>query len=224
MFYGTGGFAYGGGSRHFDVFDSLNGWDWNGNGGSKTRTGWTLGAGVEYAITNNITIKGEYLYYNLGSSRHCDLPPIRLPTSVWPASYATREGQLRRLDRPRRRQLQVLIASLGASRRMKGRPLAFPFGCYAGHAGCRMRRPAAPNGLENAPLNRKNAGGEVEPRLRLFAGAEARSELRVVTAPPAPARSPWRRPRLHALARSCPAPSRRRSDRAPCAAAAGPSG
>ena len=31
------------------------------------RTGWTLGAGVEYAITNNITIKGEYLYFNLGS-------------------------------------------------------------------------------------------------------------------------------------------------------------
>ena len=61
MFYGTGGFAYGGGSRHFDNFDSLNGWDWNGNGGSNTRTGWTLGAGVEYAITNNITIKGEYL-------------------------------------------------------------------------------------------------------------------------------------------------------------------
>ncbi len=50
MIYGTGGFAYGGGSRHFDVYDSLNGWGWFGNGGSQTRTGWTLGAGVEYAI------------------------------------------------------------------------------------------------------------------------------------------------------------------------------
>ena len=33
---------------------------------SKTRAGWTLGAGLEYAITNNLTVKGEYLYYNLG--------------------------------------------------------------------------------------------------------------------------------------------------------------
>ena len=88
MFYGTGGFAYGGGSRHFDVFDSLNGWDWNGNGGSNTRTGWTLGAGVEYAITNNITIKGEYLYCNLGSSNSVTVanPPASL---IWPGTYAS---------------------------------------------------------------------------------------------------------------------------------------
>ena len=25
------------------------------------QVGWTVGAGVEYAITNNITVKGEYL-------------------------------------------------------------------------------------------------------------------------------------------------------------------
>ena len=92
MFYGTGGFAYGGGSRHFDVFDSLNGWDWSGNGGSQTRTGWTLGAGVEYAITNNITIKGEYLYYNLGSSNAVIAPQSRLPV-LWPASLRDGEGQ-----------------------------------------------------------------------------------------------------------------------------------
>jgi outer membrane immunogenic protein len=88
MFYGTGGFAYGGGSRHFDVFDNLNGWDWGGNGNSQTRTGWTLGAGVEYAITNNVTIKGEYLYYNLGSSRSVIVPNLAA-NGVWPASYAT---------------------------------------------------------------------------------------------------------------------------------------
>ncbi|WP_158815632.1 outer membrane protein [Methylocapsa sp. S129] len=33
---------------------------------SETRVGWTLGAGGEYAITNNITVKAEYLYANLG--------------------------------------------------------------------------------------------------------------------------------------------------------------
>lgn len=37
--------------------------------GSKTSTqvGYTVGAGVEYAVTNNWIIRGEYLYYNLGS-------------------------------------------------------------------------------------------------------------------------------------------------------------
>lgn len=67
MFYGTGGVAYGGGSSHFNVFDSTTSSYWTGSP-SSTRVGWTLGAGVEYAITNNITIKGEYLYYNLGST------------------------------------------------------------------------------------------------------------------------------------------------------------
>ena len=53
MIYGTGGVAYGGGSRHFEVFDNDDGWDWNGGGGSSTRVGWTIGAGVEYAFTDN---------------------------------------------------------------------------------------------------------------------------------------------------------------------------
>ena len=35
MIYGTGGVAYGGGSRHFEIFDNLNNWDWNGSGGGK---------------------------------------------------------------------------------------------------------------------------------------------------------------------------------------------
>ncbi|MCV9938448.1 porin family protein [Boseaceae bacterium BT-24-1] len=44
LIYGTGGFAY----------------------GDDSRTGWTLGAGVEYAFTNNITARIEGLYVNLG--------------------------------------------------------------------------------------------------------------------------------------------------------------
>ncbi|WEK52560.1 MAG: porin family protein [Candidatus Kaistia colombiensis] len=36
-------------------------------GGTKTFTGWTVGAGLEYAITTNITAKVEYLYADLGS-------------------------------------------------------------------------------------------------------------------------------------------------------------
>jgi outer membrane immunogenic protein len=67
MIYATGGVAYGGGSTSFNAFDSTEGAFWSGSP-SSTRVGWTIGGGVEYAITNNITIKGEYLYADLGSS------------------------------------------------------------------------------------------------------------------------------------------------------------
>ena len=36
------------------------------NRGSSTKTGWTVGGGVEYAFTPNWTVKAEYLYSNLG--------------------------------------------------------------------------------------------------------------------------------------------------------------
>jgi outer membrane immunogenic protein len=65
LVYGTGGFAYG------DVKTTLNG-NLDGQGFdysySDTQTGWTVGAGVEYGITKNITLKAEYLYVDLGSS------------------------------------------------------------------------------------------------------------------------------------------------------------
>ena len=35
-------------------------------GRSTTQVGYTIGGGVEYAITNNVTLKGEYLYVDLG--------------------------------------------------------------------------------------------------------------------------------------------------------------
>jgi outer membrane immunogenic protein len=68
MIYATGGVAYGGGNANFSAFDSATGAFWTGSP-SSTRVGWTIGGGVEYAITNNITIKGEYLYADLGSSK-----------------------------------------------------------------------------------------------------------------------------------------------------------
>lgn len=66
LVYGTGGLAIG------DVKRSAGYWSagvplYYGSK-SDTRVGWTLGAGVEYAITNNLSVKGEYLYYNLGKT------------------------------------------------------------------------------------------------------------------------------------------------------------
>ncbi|MGO4571347.1 outer membrane protein [Microvirga sp. 2TAF3] len=51
LVYATGGFAYG------DVGGSF--------GGGGSNGGWTLGGGVEYAFTNNLTAKVEGLYVNL---------------------------------------------------------------------------------------------------------------------------------------------------------------
>jgi outer membrane immunogenic protein len=68
MIYATGGVAYGGGNSQFSVFDATTGSIFSGTP-SSTRVGWVIGGGAEYAITNNITIKGEYLYADLGSSK-----------------------------------------------------------------------------------------------------------------------------------------------------------
>ncbi len=66
MFYGTGGVAYGGGSANASIFDAQNGFFWGGST-ERSRVGWTAGAGVEYAFTNNWILGAEWLYYNLGS-------------------------------------------------------------------------------------------------------------------------------------------------------------
>ncbi|HSI40589.1 MAG TPA: outer membrane protein [Xanthobacteraceae bacterium] len=55
--YVTGGFAWGHNEVSFDGLSS-----------DKTLTGWTAGAGLEYAVTNNWTVKAEYLYMDLGDA------------------------------------------------------------------------------------------------------------------------------------------------------------
>jgi outer membrane immunogenic protein len=47
------------------------------NRSSSTHAGWTLGAGVEYAWTNNWTVKAEYLYANFDANRNA--PGFFLP-------------------------------------------------------------------------------------------------------------------------------------------------
>ncbi len=66
LIYGTGGFAYG----NVDYSANTN----FGPGGlstypvdfTETKTGWTAGGGVEYAVSNHWTVRAEYLHYDLG--------------------------------------------------------------------------------------------------------------------------------------------------------------
>ena len=76
MIYVTGGLAYGDTKLSAAVAGTTL-------AGSKTDTnvGWTLGGGVEYALTNNITTKIEYLYYDLGDTK------LNLSNGVNTASY-----------------------------------------------------------------------------------------------------------------------------------------
>ncbi|MCH4538747.1 outer membrane protein [Ochrobactrum sp. A-1] len=78
LVYGTGGLAYGKVKSYVDLGEI-------GISSSKTRAGWTIGGGAEYAITNNWTLKSEYLYTDLGKKNFysytdenydIELPPI----------------------------------------------------------------------------------------------------------------------------------------------------
>jgi outer membrane immunogenic protein len=61
LIYATGGFAFGGVSGGFNQ-------GLIGSNNDDTLTGWTLGAGVEYALTNNLTTRIEYRYTNFSGN------------------------------------------------------------------------------------------------------------------------------------------------------------
>lgn len=55
LFYVTGGYAYGNGKLSSPII----------GGDDNMHGGYALGAGVEYGLTNNWTLRGEYLYVDL---------------------------------------------------------------------------------------------------------------------------------------------------------------
>jgi outer membrane immunogenic protein len=80
LIYGTGGFAYGqvkeSADNTFFASTILNpGFQANFPASiSNTKTGWTAGGGVEYALPANWTIRGEYLFVNLSGDSVAGLP------------------------------------------------------------------------------------------------------------------------------------------------------
>ncbi len=67
MIYGTGGLAF----ANIESSTTINGLG-NLYTGKKDdmRAGYTIGGGVEYAFTNNLSAKVEYLYYDLGTNNY----------------------------------------------------------------------------------------------------------------------------------------------------------
>jgi outer membrane immunogenic protein len=62
LIYGTGGLGYG----TVDIHTVSPGGSTFGT--KKTRAGWTIGAGAEYALDPHWTLKAEYKYFDLGNS------------------------------------------------------------------------------------------------------------------------------------------------------------
>ena len=81
LIFVTGGLAVGGASSSgmVDVHTNFTPSDivWGGSN-SSVRTGYAVGGGFEYALTDHWTTKAEYLYYNLGNVSH----PLNLLTNT----------------------------------------------------------------------------------------------------------------------------------------------
>lgn len=63
--YVTGGLAFGEVDQSVLFFSNFNGAGYSGSR-SDTEFGWTIGGGMEWAILPKVSLKAEYLYFNLG--------------------------------------------------------------------------------------------------------------------------------------------------------------
>jgi outer membrane immunogenic protein len=79
LLYGTGGFAYGRTTSSV----SATGLGFAASGEvHNNRTGWTAGAGAEYAITPALSLKTEYLYMDLGTENVVNTTVLGFPTTI----------------------------------------------------------------------------------------------------------------------------------------------
>jgi len=62
---------------------------------SRTRTGYTVGGGFEYAFTNNLSAKLEYLYLDFGTYTFDSAIIIALPAIAWATDVRAREHVVR---------------------------------------------------------------------------------------------------------------------------------
>jgi outer membrane immunogenic protein len=75
VFYGTAGAAMGGVTANA-TGAGLTASD------TQTRFGWTAGAGIEYAFTNNISAKVEYLYVDLGTQTQITVDSVKFNDNI----------------------------------------------------------------------------------------------------------------------------------------------
>jgi outer membrane immunogenic protein len=79
LFYGTAGAALGGVTTNASATAAgaaITASD------TQTRFGWAAGAGVEYAFTNNISAKVEYLHVDLGTQTQINFDSVKFTTDI----------------------------------------------------------------------------------------------------------------------------------------------
>lgn len=72
MIYGTGGLGFG--NVRMQTVDLVGALGTSGE--TRTRAGWTLGAGAEFAFADGWSLKGEYVYYDLGRANYTVFPGL----------------------------------------------------------------------------------------------------------------------------------------------------
>jgi outer membrane immunogenic protein len=83
MIYATGGFAYGGGGNDNNFCGGFAGagFGFGCDDGDDWRGGWTVGGGIEYAFTNNVSVKLEGLYVNLDQENNRNSASVFVPAT-----------------------------------------------------------------------------------------------------------------------------------------------
>jgi outer membrane immunogenic protein len=78
LIYATGGVAFGGFNTNYSIYGTdVNGNTFAGsNSFSNTRVGWTVGGGIQYAVTNNWSVRAEYRYTDFGCINNGLFPGI----------------------------------------------------------------------------------------------------------------------------------------------------
>ena len=95
LIYVTGGLAYGNAAAPNAIVSVPLGLFGLRSGSAGMQAGWTVGAGAEFAITNNWSAKGEYLYADLGSKGVGYVNSVTLlqtPVSIKTADHILRAG------------------------------------------------------------------------------------------------------------------------------------
>jgi outer membrane immunogenic protein len=93
LLYVTGGLAYGYVSSSTNIY--LDGPDHFTGSSSGMQVGWTIGTGGEYALTNNWSVKLEYLYIDLGSTSYTYAGGIGVPASTLTTKIDTAQNVIR---------------------------------------------------------------------------------------------------------------------------------
>ena len=101
LLYVTGGAAYG--QVKADYTGRRLGLPLGGSSTSTTRLGWTVGGGIEGMLSENWTVKAEYLYVDLGTSRAARSAAPRRRSSRTSRRRPSRRSSTRRSPRRRAR-------------------------------------------------------------------------------------------------------------------------